>query len=171
MKHLSFKALAVAATLLSAGAGNAATLNIDSGWDEFSFLDVGSAASKIYDFTVTTAATLKITDAFFSGDRFEVILNGVSQGLTSSPVQGTTSIGVNYTGASTNPDYSSWAQYLTAGVYSLKLIVAQRSGTANNWHIGAVRLDTAPVPLPAAGLMLFGALGSVAALRRRRRAA
>ena len=168
MKFLSIKALAVAATLASAGGASAVTLNIDSGWDRFAFGAVGTLAKRVFTFTLSGYANLTIVDGFTSGDQFNVLLNNVSYGLSSLPVQGTTSVAQNYDAALANPNYSSWTHRFGPGTYTLTMLVAQRAGTDTRDHLGGVRLDTAAVPVPAAGLMLLSALGAAAAVRRRR---
>ncbi|MFX0547399.1 VPLPA-CTERM sorting domain-containing protein [Roseovarius sp. S1116L3] len=45
------------------------------------------------------------------------------------------------------------------------------AGNDDNHDDLVVRVDVAPVPLPAAGILLFGALGGLAAMRRRKKAA
>lgn len=54
-----------------------------AGWQSFFFGGVGS----FDEFTLTTdeAVMISITDDFCVGDRFELVVNGVSQGLTSLP--------------------------------------------------------------------------------------
>ena len=151
MKHLSFKALAVAATLLISGGASAATLSIDSGWNRFAFGAVGTMAYKVFTFTLTGGGLLSLADGFKAGDQFEVFVNNVSFGTSSLPTQTTTSIGQNYSAA-----------------YTVSMLVTNRSGTDSADHLAGIRLDTAPVPLPAAGFMLLSALGAAAALRRRR---
>ncbi len=168
MKHLSLKALVVAATLATAGSASAVTLNIDSGWDRFAFGSVGTLAKRIFTFTLAGYANLSVTDGYFAGDQFKVLLNNVSYGLTSLPVPGGPSVGANYDAAFANSNFSSWMHRLGPGTYTLTMLVMQRSGTDTRDHLGAVRLDTAPVPLPAAGLMLLSALGAAAAVKRRR---
>lgn len=168
MKFMSLKALVVAATLASSGAASAVTLNIDSGWDRFAFGAVGTLAKRVFTFTLSGYANLSLTDGYVSGDQFQVLLNNVSFGLTSLPVSGASSVGANYDTAFANSNFSSWTHRLGPGTYTLTMLVAQRSGTDTRDHLGAVRLDTAPVPLPAAGLMLLSALGAAAAVRRRR---
>ncbi|WP_284165640.1 VPLPA-CTERM sorting domain-containing protein [Frigidibacter sp. SD6-1] len=167
MKQFSLKALVVAAVLGSAGSASAVTLNIDSGWDRFAFGAVGTLAKRVFTFTLSGFANLSIVDGYLAGDQFEVFLNTVSQGLTSVPVQGTTNLGANYDAAFGDPDFSNWTQRLGPGSYTLTMLVTQRSGTNTIDHLGAVRLDTAPIPLPAAGLLLLTALGAAAAARRR----
>lgn len=167
MKHFSLKALAVVATMMSAGSASAVTLNIDSGWDRFGFGAVGTSASPTFTFTLTGYGLLSIVDGFLSGDRFEVFVNSVSQGLTSLPVQGTTTVGQNYDAAIADSNYSNWSRRLGPGSYLVSLMVKQRSGTDTRIHLGGIRLDTAPVPVPAAGLMLLTALGMGAFVKRR----
>ncbi len=168
MKHFSLKAIALAAVLATTAPAQAVTLNIDGGWDRFSFGAVGSFALKVWDFTLGSAARLSITDGFFSGDQFDVMLNGVSAGLTSAPVQGLTSLGQNYDAAFADPDFSSRSFLLAPGAYTLRLLVTARSGTDTRLHLGAVRLDTSPIPVPATGALLLSALGIAVWLRRRR---
>lgn len=168
MKHMSFKALAVAATLLISHGASAATLTIDSGWNRFAFGAVGTMAYKAFTFTLTGGGLLSLADGFKAGDQFEVFINNVSFGKTSLPTPTTTSIGQNYTAALTNSNYSSWVRHFTPGTYTVSMLVTKRSGTDRADHLAGIRLDTAPVPLPAAGMMLLSALGAAAALRRRR---
>lgn len=168
MKLFSLKALAVAALLGSAGGASAVTLNIDSGWDRFAFRAVGTLSMPVFTFTLAGFANLSITDGYVSGDQFKVLLNNVSFGLSSLPVNGASSVGANYDAAFANPNFSTWTHRLGPGTYSLTMLVMQRSGTDTRDHLGGVRLDTAAVPVPAAGLMLLSALGAAAAVRRRR---
>jgi hypothetical protein len=102
--------LALAAALLTVAPVSFAGLILPGTWYEFGFTDVGVPATGCFPddpggnfcipssgtptqfldappwtFTAASAATLTVTDAFASGDRFEVFDLGVSIGLTSLP--------------------------------------------------------------------------------------
>lgn len=166
MKLLSLKSLAVMTALLSANAASAATLNIDSGWNRFAFGAVGTFVSKTFSFTLSGHGLLSLVDGFVSGDQFKVFVNNVSFGLTSLPIDGASSVGGNYDKAATNSNFSFWSHRFGPGTYDVTLLVADRSGTDTRNHLAAIRLDTAPVPLPATGLMLLSVLGLGIAVKR-----
>ena len=177
MKHLSFKALAVAAALFTAGGAQAVTvspfavnLGIDSGWSAFTFNNVGTYATKAFKFTVVGNAFLTITDGYQAGDIFEVFANNISRGLTSIPQSTTAKIGNKWDLALASTNFSHRKFRLSAGTYVISMLVHNRSSTPGS-HIGAIRVDTANVPVPAAGLMLISALGAAGAARRRRKQA
>lgn len=65
--------------------------------------------------------------------------------------------------------YLTAAQSYTGGKQFNMTFYESTPGTGQTKHQNLV--SVAPVPLPAAGLLLLGALGGLAALRRRRRAA
>lgn len=169
MKLRMFKTLAVAATLLSANAASAITLNLDAGFDRFNFGDVGTFANRVFTFTLTGFANLTVVDGYVSGERFEIFANGISRGLTRSGVDDASRVSNRYDEALTNPDFSSRTFRFGPGSYSISILVNHRAPTETR-PLAAIRLDTAPVPLPAAGVMLVTALGAAAALRRRRKA-
>lgn len=171
MKRMTLKALAVAASLLSAGGASAATvtpLAIDTGWTAFAFGAVGTLAKKTYSFTLAGYALLTVTDGYISGDQFRVLANNVSRGLTSLPVDGASKVGNKWNNALANANFSSRSFRFGPGTYTISLLVNQRSGTDTANHLGAVRLDTAQVPVPAGGILLLSALGAAAAARRRK---
>jgi hypothetical protein len=162
------KALAVTATLLSASAAQAVTLNIDAGFNRFNFGAVGTFANRVFTFTLTGFANLTVVDGYVSGERFEIFSNGISRGLTSSGVDGAAKVSNRYSQALLDPNFSSRSFRFGPGTYSISILVNHRAATEFR-PLAGIRLDTAPVPVPAAGLMLFTALGAAAALRRRRR--
>lgn len=166
----SFKALAVAGALVAAGSAHARTINLvaDGGWERFAFGAIGTTVSRDYSFTLAQNAVLTVVDSFFAGDILEVFSNGASLGQTSAPLAGTTNHGMNFDAALADGDFSSAAFLLGPGSYNVSLAVLGRSPGGGN-HIGAIRLDLAAVPLPAAGAMLLSGLGLGAFLRRRRR--
>ena len=57
------------------------------------------------------------------------------------------------------------------GLFDSVEIVGSTPGGVRNigWGIDNIRSDVAPVPVPAAGLLLMSALGGFAAMRRRKR--
>ncbi|MFO1176621.1 MAG: VPLPA-CTERM sorting domain-containing protein [Paracoccaceae bacterium] len=170
MKALSFKALAVATALLTAGGATATPvtpLTADTGWTSFGFGAVGTLAKRTYSFTVTTAALFKIVDGFTSGDRFQILVNNVSHGLSSLTTAGFKA-GTKWDVAYASPNFSHRTLYFGPGSYTISIVVAQRAGTDTALHNGAVRLDTSEVPVPAGGLLLISALGAAAAARRRK---
>ncbi len=171
MKLLSIKALAVAAALVSGGGASAATLNVGAGWTSFVFGAVGTYAKKTYTFTTLGHAALTIVDGYFSGDRFEVFADNISRGLTSLPVNLASKAGNKYDLALANPNFSSRSFHFGPGTYTISLLVKTRSGVDTANHLGGIRVDAAQIPVPAAGLMLFSALGAAAALRKRRKRA
>ncbi|MGB3147896.1 MAG: hypothetical protein WBA91_09095 [Paracoccaceae bacterium] len=168
MKHSKITALALAATLSTATSAFAVTLTPDSGWNLFGFGAIGNFATKTFEFTVAGNALVTIADGYTSGDQFEVFVDNVSQGLTSLPNNGASFVGGNFDAAAGDPNFSVWSQLFAAGTYSISLLVNARSGTDTNFHLGAIRMDTAPIPAPAAGLLLLTALGAAAAAGRRR---
>lgn len=171
MVNFSLKALVVAATLATTGAGQAATINytVDGGWDRFNVGAVGTQVSRQFSFSLTKNAILTIVDGFLPGDQFEVFANGSSLGTTSAPGTGPTT-GMRFDAALADGIHSMGQFILGPGSYLISLTVLSRSGTDTRGHIGALRVDTAAVPVPAAGALLLTALGAMAFRRRRRTA-
>jgi hypothetical protein len=173
MKILSFKALAVAASLTISGGASAATLtplNLDGGWDSTAYRDVGNsviASFRTFSFTLTGHALLTLVDGYLSGDRFELISNGVSRGFTSQGTPGS-KIGNKWDQAMLDSAFSKRSFKFGPGTYAVSILVDRQFGPLGpNRNLG-IRLDTAPVPVPAAGALLLSALGVAAAVRRRR---
>ncbi|MDP3330401.1 MAG: hypothetical protein Q8S55_00155, partial [Methylococcaceae bacterium] len=89
--------LFLAAALLAAlcGQAEAASLTADGAWNTFDVDDLSSASGNLewidldgnalsFDFTLTESAYLKVVDAGFAGDRFNVYDNGVLLDQTSA---------------------------------------------------------------------------------------
>ncbi|MCB2115458.1 MAG: hypothetical protein KDE00_03965 [Rhodobacteraceae bacterium] len=168
----SLRALAVAAALTTAGTAQAATVNLvaDAGWERFAFGDVGTpVTSRSFSFSLIGSAIFSVVDAFVGGDSFAVFSNGSFLGNTSTPAAPGASTGMNFDAAfADTTGHSSGSWLLGPGNYLITLSVLTRSpGTGD--HIGAVRLDTAPVPVPAGGALLLSGLGLAALMRKRRK--
>lgn len=168
----SLRALAVASALVTAGSAQAATVNLvsDSGWSRFSFGDVGTTVtSRSYSFSLIGNAIFSVVDAFTGGDSFEVFSNGSLLGNTSAPSTPGANTGMNFDAAlADTTGHSSGSWLLGPGTYLITLAVLTRAPGAGD-HIGAVRLDTAPIPVPAGGALLLSGLGLAALLRKRRK--
>lgn len=166
----SLKALAVAAATVTAGPSQAATINLvaGSGWDNFSFGDVGTTVGRSFSFSLAANAVLTIVDGFFAGDQLGVFNNAVSLGATSAPVTPSANTGMNFDAALASGQHSFGQFNLGPGTYLISMDVLARS-PGTGLHIAAIRLDMAAVPVPAGGALLLSGLGAAALLRRRRR--
>lgn len=109
------------ALLLSVGAAptHAVLITVDSGWQDFTFADVGSAWSDTFEFTLTDTAWFAVTDAYMSGDRFEFFVDGVSVGATSMPTVEGDQINDDYDAAFADARWSSAEIMLGAGTYQV----------------------------------------------------
>lgn len=144
-------------------------LNVDGGWYDFGFYGVGKSWQHEYSFTLLKPSILTVTDAHNATDRFEVFSNGESLGLTSEPL-GVTSDDAkkNFDLAASDPRWSTGIWNLTPGTYlisgnTFQLAAKMSGGTA------ALRVDTAPVPAPAAVWLLGSALVGGLGLRKFRK--
>lgn len=144
-------------------------VTVGGGWYEVD-LQPGSLNWKDqFSFNLLTPGILTVTDARLAGERFEVFSNGVSLGVTPEPL---TNPAFNYTEdydhAANDPIWSTGVWNLAAGNYlisgELTRIVF---GTSN--PVGALRIDSAPVPAPAAVWLLGSALVGGLGLRRFRK--
>ena len=151
----TLSAIALATTAISAPA-QAEVLVENGDWQVFTFSDTGSAWDREFTFVAANPVDLWVTDAFQSGDMFEVFSNGASLGLTSPPTVFYVQINDDYDAAFASPIWSSRSFALGPGSYTISGMVDFSpfdSGSA------AIRLLTAraPVPEPATwGLMLLG---------------
>jgi len=181
--HTKMMASVAVAAVLSVGAlqkAEASTaLTLDDDWTTFLFGDVGSSWSDSFTFTIASTAYLAVTDAFLSGDRFEFFSNGVSLGLTSAPTTQGDDIGNDYAAAFTDARWSSAEAIFAAGSYTITGLTIDSpfgSGGAaiqlSSQSLGGPSFEPVnPIPLPAAGWLLLGALGGLVGLGRRRRRA
>ncbi len=177
--------LFLAAALLAAlcGQAEAASLTADGAWNAFDVDDLSSASGNLewidldgnalsFDFTLTESAYLKVVDAGFAGDRFNVYDNGVLLDQTSAVANTYPgSIGLNFDTAYASDIFSKGLFLLSAGSHSITGLLSQsaldNSNLPINATVGAVSLTAVPLPA-AAWLYLTGtALMGIVSSRRK----
>ena len=180
MKNFLVIAAGLAGLALSATSASALTLGLDTGWQSFSFAAVGSTWSDDFTFTIAGPAYFAVTDAYCAGDQFSFSINGSFVGNTSTPfydgscIDGSTRT-TDPTFAYNSALWSSGEILLAAGVYTVTgTAIASPFGSGgafaqlSSTDLGGSTIQPSTVPLPAGGLVLLGALGGLAALRRRK---
>ena len=160
--------LAVTATLaIVSSPANAFDLENNSGWHEFNFGTVGYEWNEFFEFDLDSPAELLVTDAYLSGDRFEVLINEMSRGLTSAPTSIEADAGNMFDFAYADPRWSSGHYFLKPGSYTVSGFVIEspyQGGPA------AIQLrSVSSVPEPASWAMMLLGLVAVGAFVRRRR--
>ena len=168
--------------LASVEATQADTVSIGT-WYEFGFGDVDSALvngstfvplvnpattaapDPAWTFTLTIPGTLFVTDAFLSGDQFEIFNYGASLGTTSVPMQGS-NCGDDLSCALADANFSSGTFPLAPGDYAItgSAILSPFAGGA-----GAFRVSE--VPLPAAAPLFLSMLAGIGFVARTRKKA
>lgn len=164
------KSLMIAALSLSLAApvANAASLALDGGWTSLNFST--TSWDDNYTFTLLNTAYLYVTDAYVSGDMFEVFSGGSSLGITSSVIDNAgLHIAGDFDAAFASSDFSSAVFTLGAGSYNISGSMIQLADGFFGGSAGIQISSTNPVPVPAAGLLLLTALGGIAGLRRRKK--
>ena len=171
VRRLAMSTAVALSLFIPAASSNAATLSLDGGWSEFSFGGVGSSWSDTFDFTILDTAYLWVTDAFLSGDQFEVfsVLGPTSLGLTLAPGSVGDQIGADYDAAFADPRWSSGEFVFGAGTHTVSGLVTLSPFGGGGGAIQLSSTSATVVPLPATGLLLISGLGAVAALRRKRK--
>lgn len=166
MRNLLKLASAMVALGLSSVTAHATAITVDSGWVPFSFGAVGSGASgQPFTFSSAGTTTLTVTDAFLSGDRFEVFNFASSLGLTSAPTSSGVDIFSNPDGALLDPQWSSGSWVLGAGSYSITITtVASPFGGGGAY----LRVDSGGTVPDGSSTFVLALIGLVAALKARR---
>ncbi len=178
---------AVALALCTAGMAHATItpLAVDGQWHEFDVDDVQALSGGVewidysdgsmlsFTFTVAAPVELRVLDAGFAGDTFNVSVNGVSQLTSAVPVAAysrTQTAVTNFDTAWADPSFSRGGWLLTApGTYTVTGVLAQsvtNAGAPLNATIGAVML--AAVPEPGTWVLLLAGLAVLGVTARRR---
>jgi hypothetical protein len=151
-------ALALAIAIGSSVGAHAAivTLTPPTSWTTFMFGNVGSSFGSEFQFDLTTTAELKVTDGYLDGDQFDITINKVDQGPTSTPTNDGTFINTNnianWDVAFASDKFSHAFYILGPGEYDVTgTVLLSPNGS------GAAALEVvAATPLPSTWLMLLG---------------
>ena len=178
---------AVALALCAAGVVHATTtpLAANGQWHEFDVDDVQAQSGGVewidysdgsmlsFSFTVTAPVELRVVDAGFAGDTFNVTVNGSSQLTSAVPVAAyspTQPAVTNFDAAWADTSFSRGSWLFTApGTYTVTGVLVQsvtNGGAPLNSTLGAVMLAAVPEPGTWALLLAGLAVLSVAARRR-----
>ena len=148
--------------------GQAATITPDAGWV---YGDISSTTDLVaFDFTLASDGIFSLTDCCLLGDTWTI--SGSFAGVSSvglAAISVPLGIGVAFSALDPSwldPLVSHFQIALAAGSYS---IFVSGDGGGGLAALFGVRVDTAAIPVPAAGLMLLSAMGGLAALSRRRK--
>ncbi len=127
------------------------------------------AGASPWEFEVGAAgAILKVTDAFFRGDRFDIFNFDSLIGTTSTPSIGG-GCGDNPDTCFADPLISKGAFNLAPGQYSLRIVPTKSpfgSGAAY-FRLDEVEVKEVPEPAAVLGLLAFGAIGVANRLKRK----
>jgi hypothetical protein len=193
--------LALAALALTAAISapvHATTINVttDGSWYEFDVDDltslsgetewidnvtgpagyVGDGSTMSFAFTLASGGVLRVVDAGFAGDTFQVF-NGTTFLFETSAVPETdfstaADIGTDFDAAFADHANFSYAEFLLGpGTYTIKGALWQSvldGTTPLNATVGAISVSA--VPVPAAGWLLVSALAGGFGVARRRKA-
>lgn len=130
-------------------------------WEPFQFEGAGSVSGP-YTITLTDAEpSFDITDAFLSGDRFQIDFTSGQSFQSSVPGSVGADIGGDYDGAFISPDFSHGSLFLGAGTYTFSITVLD-----SPFGAGGAAYRSGVIPAP--GALGLAALGLLAASRRRR---
>ncbi len=126
------------------------------------------ADAPAWSFTAPASGSeLTVTDAFESGDRFEIFDSGVSLGLTSAPgAAGVVDCGDDPVPCLADPSISHGSFLLAAGAHDITIVAAESpSGLGAGYFI----VDATAVALPEPGSLALLALASAGLLLARLR--
>ncbi len=161
-------ALLVAFASVSACADD---LIVGGGWAYFDwYAGPGVWATPTFSLSADDTCTVQITDAFLTGDQFEVYVDGVLAITTSTPVDGL-NLGLDTDAAWAEPAYSKGCFVLDAGRYelSIKNILIPTGYPDGGAYIRALDGVVPCVPEPSSVVALVSGLGGVLGLAWRRR--
>lgn len=143
---------------------------ISGGTEWIDFLDSNSpnfGSQLSFTFTIDSGHQGKLTvvDGGFAGDRFQVFSSGQSIGFTST-TSNSTDYSVDFATNLANSNFSSCIFTLAAGTYTItgKLFETLQPFNATN---GALKLETAAVPVSGAFGLFASAIALLASRRRR----
>jgi hypothetical protein len=139
----------------------AISITVDGGWTNFSWADGTGPIDTPddgYQFTSATSVVVQITDCCVIGDRLEIFVNSVSQGLTSATAPADFGVA---SGAFSGPN--SWADSrlskislaLGPGSYDIDIVVNTTVGTSGG---GFIQVLSVPEP-GALALLALGCAG------------